>query len=134
MSQENIDFISENVYANFQSGNIAGLMDVIADDVAWNHHGPRDQVPFSGNWNGKAGAGEQLQAFVGDTETEKFDLQGIYAGGDKVIALIQEGCRVKSTGNSYETLVAHIWTVRDGMIVQFDELYDSCAVAAAYKA
>jgi len=109
-------------------------MEVIADDVAWIYHGPRDQVPISGNWVGKAGAGEQLQKFVGDTETEKFDMQGIYAGGDKVIALIREACKVKSTGNSYETLVAHIRTVRDGMIVQFDELYDSCAVAAAYRA
>ena len=134
MSQENIDFISEHVYANFAAGNIEGLMAVIADDVAWNHHGPRDQVPFSGSYSGKAGAGEQLSAFVGSTETEKFDLQGMYAGGDKVIALIQEGCKVNATGKSYETLVAHIWTVQEGKIVQFDELYDSCAVAEAFKA
>ena len=134
MSQENIDFITNNVYANFQSGNIAGLMDVLADDVAWNHHGPRDQVPFSGTYSGKVGAGEQLQTFVGSTETEKFDLQGLFAGGDKVIALIQEGCKVVQTGKSYETLVAHIWTVQDGKVVQFDELYDSCAVAEAFKA
>jgi len=134
MSQENIDFITNNVYANFQSGNIAGLMDVLADDVAWNHHGPRDQVPFSGTYSGKVGAGEQLQTFVGSTEMEKFDLQGLFAGGDKVIALIQEGCKVVQTGKSYETLVAHIWTVQDGKVVQFDELYDSCAVAEAFKA
>ena len=49
-------------------------------------------------------------------------------------ALIQEGCKVKATGKSYESLVAQIWTVRDGKIVQFDELYDSCAVAAAHQA
>jgi ketosteroid isomerase-like protein len=134
MSKENIDFISQNVYANFQSGNIAGLLEVLSDDVAWNHHGPREQLPFSGSYSGNEGAAEQLQAFVGGTETEKFDLQGMYAGGDKVIALIQEGCRVNETGKSYETLVAHIWTVQDGMIVQFDELYDSCAVAEAYRA
>jgi ketosteroid isomerase-like protein len=133
MSQENIKFITEHVYANFQSGNIGGLMAVIAEDVIWNHHGPRDQVPFSGSWQGKAGAGEQLQAFVGSTETEKFELLGMFAGDDRVIALIQEGCKVKATGKSYETLVAHIWTVRDGMIVQFDELYDSATVAAACR-
>ncbi len=133
MSQENIDFIAENVYANFQSGNIDGVMAVIADDVEWNHHGPRDQVPFSGSYRGKAGAGEQLSTFVGSTETEKFDVQGMYADADKVFVLIQEGCKVKATGKSYEILVAHIWTLRDGEIVQFDELYDSCAVAAACK-
>ena len=134
MSQENIDFITRNIYANFAEGNIDGVMAVIAEDVVWNHHGPREQVPFSGSYRGKSGAGEQLGTFVGSTETEKFDLQGMYAGDDKVIALIQEGCKVNETGKSYETLVAHIWTVQDGLIVQFDELYDSCAVAEAFVA
>ena len=132
MSQENIDFVTENVYANFAAGNVEGLMAVIADDVVWNHHGPREQVPFSGNYRGKAGAGEQLGAFMGSTATEKFDLQGLYAGGDKVIALIQEGCKVNATGKSYDILVVHVWTVQGGLIVQFDEVYDSCAVAEAF--
>jgi ketosteroid isomerase-like protein len=134
MSQENIDFVSQNIYANFQTGNIEGVMAVIADDVAWNHHGPRDQVPFAGIWEGKAGAGEMLQTFVGGTEPVKFDVQGVFANGDKVIFLIDEACKVKETGKTYNTLVAQIWTVQDGKIVQFDELYDSCAVAEAYKA
>ena len=134
MSNDNIQFIAENVYGNFQSGNIAGLMAVIDDNVAWNHHGPREQVPFSGNWVGKTGAAEQLQAFAGGTETEKFEIQGMFAADDRVTVLIQEGCKVKSTGKSYDILVAHIWTVDKGKIVQFDELYDSCAVAEAYRA
>ena len=69
MSQENIDFIAKNVYDNFQSGNIAGLMEVLADDVVWNYHGPREQIPYAGAYSGKAGAGEQLQNFVGATDT-----------------------------------------------------------------
>lgn len=134
MSQENIDFVSENIYANIQSGNFEGVMAVIADDVAWNHHGPREQVPFSGNWTGKAGAGEMLQIFGGSTETVKFDIQGVFAAGEKVVFLIDEACKVTATGKTYSTLVAQIWTINDGKIVQFDELYDSCAVAAAFKA
>jgi ketosteroid isomerase-like protein len=134
MSQQNIDFVARNIYANFQSGNIAGVMDVLADDVVWNYHGPRQQIPFAGEYSGKAGAGEQLQNFVGATDTEKFDLLGMHTGGERVIALIQEGCRVKETGKSYDVLVAHIWTVRDGKIVQFDELSDTWAVAGACQA
>ena len=134
MNQENIDFVSENIYANFQSGNIEGVMAVIADDVVWNHHGPREQIPFSGNWQGKAGAGEMLQTFAGDTETVKFDVQSVFSAGDKVVFLIDEACTVKATGKTYNTLVAQIWTVNGGKVVQFDELYDSCAVAAAYVA
>ena len=134
MSQENIELITQNIYANFQSGNIDGVMAVLSDDVVWNHHGPKDQVPFSGFYQGKAGAGEQLGAFVSSTETEKFDVQGMFADANKVFVLIQEGCKVNATGKSYECLVAHIWTVEDGLVVQFDELYDSALVAGAFAA
>ncbi len=134
MSQQNIDFVTQNVYANFQAGNIAGVMDALADDVVWNYHGPREQIPYAGEYDGKAGAGEQLQNFVGATDTEKFELLGMHAGGDRVIALIQEGCKVKQTGKDYDVLVAHIWTVHEGKIVRFDELSDTCAVAAACQA
>jgi ketosteroid isomerase-like protein len=122
MSQENIDFVAQNIYANFQSGNIAGVMDALSDDVVWHYHGPREQIPYAGAYSGKAGAGEQLQTFVGATDT------------DRVIALIQEGCKVKETGKGYDVLVAHIWTVQGGKIVQFDELSDTCAVAGACQA
>ena len=30
--------------------------------------------------------------------------------------------------------IAHIWTVREGKIVRFDELSDTCVVAAACQA
>jgi ketosteroid isomerase-like protein len=120
MSQENIDFVAQNIYANFQSGNIAGVMDALSDDVVWHYHGPREQIPYAGAYSGKAGAGEQLRTFVGAT--------------DRVIALIQEGCKVKETGKGYDVLVAHIWTVQGGKIVQFDELSDTCAVAGACQA
>ena len=134
MSQENIDFVAQNIYANFQSGNIAGVMDALSDDVVWHYHGPREQIPYAGAYSGKAGAGEQLQTFVGATDTEKFELLGMHAGGDRVIALIQEGCKVKETGKGYDVLVAHIWTVQGGKLVQFDELSDTCAVAGACQA
>ena len=51
-----------------------------------------------------------------------------------MIALIQEACKVKETGKDYDVLVAHIWTVHEGKIVRFDELSDTCAVAAACQA
>jgi ketosteroid isomerase-like protein len=134
MSQDNIDFVTENIYGNFQAGNIEGVLAVVSEDARWTHHGPRDQVPFSGSYQGRDGAAQQLGTFAGDTETTKFDVQGVFAADDRVIFLIQEACTVKETGKGYDVLVAHIWTVKDGQIVGFDELYDSAAVASAYQA
>lgn len=133
MSQENIDFISQHIYANIQTGNLEGVMAALADNVVWNHHGPREQIPFSGHWEDKRGAGQMLQTFAEVTEPVNFDVKGVVASGDQVIFLIDEGCKVRTTGKSYSTFVAQIWTIQNGKIVQFDELYDSYAVAEAFR-
>ncbi len=41
--------------------------------------------------------------------------------------------RVKATGRSYETEWAHVFTLREGKIVEFREFADSAAVAEAFR-
>lgn len=132
MSQDNVKWVQENIYANFESGNVDGLMAALSDDITWTHHGPRDQIPFAGVWEGKAGVGEFLQTFIGGTEPVFVDIKGIVASGDTVVVLGRESYKVKATGKAYETDIAHIWKIAGGKAVQFDELYDSAAIAAAY--
>ena len=61
MSTNNIEFIQNNVYANFETGNIPALMAVLDENISWIHHGPRELIPFAGEWQGVEGAGQMLQ-------------------------------------------------------------------------
>ena len=134
MSAANISFIQTNIYANFETGNIEGVMSVFDDNIKFTHHGPRALIPFAGKWEGKAGAGQMLQTFVATTEPVYVEVNNIMGQGDTVIVLAKESYKVKATGKTYESQVAHIWKVANNKVVQFDELYDSAAIAEAFRA
>ena len=134
MSTNNIEFIQNNVYANFETGNIPALMEVLDENISWVHHGSRELIPFAGEWQGVEGAGQMLQTFAETVEPVFMNVKDIVASGDKVVVQINESYKVKATGKAYVTEVVHIWTVQEGKVTRFDELYDSAAIAEAFAA
>jgi ketosteroid isomerase-like protein len=50
-----------------------------------------------------------------------------------VLALGDERMRVKATGRTYETEWAHVFTVREGKVMEFCEYADTAAVAEAFR-
>jgi|TARA_B110000444_G_scaffold251771_1_gene280108 haloalkane dehalogenase len=126
------EFVQNNIYANFEAGNIEGVLANFHPDIKFTHHGPRDQIPFAGEWNGIEGAGQMLLTFAETVEPVFVNVKDITASGNKVIVSINESYKVKATGKVYVTDVAHIWTIEGETVVQFDELYDSAAIANAF--
>jgi ketosteroid isomerase-like protein len=134
MSTNNVEFVQNNIYANFETGNIPAILATFDEGITWTHHGPRELIPFAGEWQGITGAGQMLQTFAETVEPVFMNVIDIVASGDKVVVQINESYRVKATGKAYTTEVVHIWTIRDGKVMQFDELYDSAAIAEAFAA
>jgi len=62
-----------------------------------------------------------------------FEPKEFIANDEKVVALGNYEWKVKSTGRTFGSDFAHIFTVRDGKIVRFQEITDSAAAAAAYE-
>jgi len=133
MSQDIVELIQTEVYGNFEAGNFEGVVNAFADNIRYHHQGPSASIPFAGVWEGKAAVAEMLQTFGSTTEPVFVEIKAFVAQGDRVVVLSRESYRVRATGKSYETEVAHIWTVQDGKVVACDELYDSAAVAAAFS-
>lgn len=55
------------------------------------------------------------------------------ANGEEVVVLGHEVLRVESTGRVIKFNWAHVWTVRDGQIVNLREYYDTSATLAALQ-
>jgi ketosteroid isomerase-like protein len=109
-------------------------MAVLDENISWIHHGPRELIPFAGEWQGVEGAGQMLQTFAETVEPVFMNVKDIVASGDKVVVQINESYKVKATDKAYVTEVVHIWTVQEGKVTRFDELYDSAAIAEAFAA
>ena len=132
MSEQDNTAIVLQAYNNFKTGNIQGLLDLCSDEIEWKL--PEiENVPFAGTRTTRAGVGEFFALVGANQEPLRFEPREIVAQGDRVVSLGYYQWRIKATGREFECDFAHVFTIRDGQIVAFQEYTDTAAVAAAYQ-
>ncbi len=57
----------------------------------------------------------------------------IFAKGDKVATFGRYAATVPGTGRSFDSQVAHLFTIRGGKVTKFVDVVDSAAMDAAYQ-
>ena len=126
--QENTQVVQQ-AYQYFKSGNIEGVLSLMADDVDWRLPAV-ENMPHSGQRKGL----EQVAEFFADVQDAKlFDPNDFIAQGDRVVALGHYIWQVKPTNRQYESDFVHIFTVRGGKITGFDEYFDTTPATIAYQ-
>ncbi|WP_158592350.1 nuclear transport factor 2 family protein [Noviherbaspirillum sedimenti] len=129
-SQQNKEMILRE-YQLFQAGDIEGLLQFFADDVEWVGV-PTEFMPFSGHYHGKQEVRQFFAEMGNAQEAEQFEPQEAIAEGDKVVVTGQSRWIVKATGQSYDNPWVHIFTIRDGKIVRFQQFNDTAAGRDAF--
>jgi uncharacterized protein len=113
--------VVEDAYQAFGKGDIAAVLDLLADDVEWSS--PRT-IPHGGQFHGKAEVGGFFQAIGANWKALPLDVEAVAEiGGGQVLGLLRaNGTRTDGTRQSYGA--AHIFTVRAGKITRFREYVD----------
>lgn len=132
MNEQKNTEIVQNAYQAFGEGNIENLLSYFAEDINW--RGPHfDGSPFKPEYRGHADVAAMF-ATLDDKETiSRFEPREFIAQGDKVVVLGNLASTIKETGRDYETEWVHVFTVRDGLITNFWELFDTAVVAKAFQ-
>ena len=131
MSEQNVAVVQQ-VYNNFKAGNIQALLDMLPDNVTW--HVPEiEGVPFAGKRTGRDAVRDFFVGVEANQETLEFEPREFIAQGDKVVSLGHYRWRVKTTGREFSSDFAHVFTVRDGKFVSFQEYTDTASAARAYQ-
>ena len=132
MSQQNIGVVQSG-YAAFGRGDIPGLLSMLDASVEWRTPGASDR-PTAGTRRGPAEVGDFFRALNELIEFEQFEPQSFLADGDRVVVLGVDRFKVKGgSGKSLAEAWCHVFTVRDGKIVAFQEYIDTAALAAELK-
>ena len=131
MSEQNKSVVNQ-AYSNFKTGNINALLDLMADEVNWTLP-EMEGVPFAGTRTGRASVGEFFESVNSTQESLSFEPRELIAEGDKVVALGSYQWRVKSNSREFGGDFAHVFTIRDGKIVAFNEYMDTAACRDAYQ-
>ena len=66
-------------------------------------------------------------------EIQRFEPESFVSEGDRVVVLGNETTRFKATGKVLDMRWAHVFTVRNGKVVAFEEYKDTSALMAELR-
>lgn len=124
--------IAQKGYECFGSGDIAGLLDLCADDIKWTIP-VVENAAFSGSRTGKPAVGEFFSLLGAAEDFSEFTPKEFIAEGDKVVVLGHSTATIKETGKIFSGDWVHIFTITDGKITNFLEHFDNAAANRAYQ-
>ncbi len=126
----NIETI-EKLYVDLGARDYEGVMSYLADDIVWivaDNSPLADRSPYHGPAEMRSGVFERLRAGF---DKLVFDVDEIFecGGGEKVVALGYYFLRFHGQVEERKAQVAHIWTMREGRAVKFQQYLDTLQVA-----
>jgi len=129
-TQENKQ-LAINGYQMFLKGDIQGVLDMCAEDVEWTS-ADLPSVPFAGAFHGKAGVMDFFDKLAGNVEFLDYQPQSFIADDDKVAVSVVSTVRVRATGATYDDIWVHIFTMKNGKTVRFEQFHNTAAAIAAF--
>ena len=116
--------------ARIGAGDIAGAVEMHADDIIVDFPGPPDALPWAGRWQG-AKAAEWYAALGGALDIRQIEQKFCIAEGDKVVLIGDEVSASRKSGKEYTAGWCFLFTVRDGKIAAWQGFEDTHAIMSA---
>jgi ketosteroid isomerase-like protein len=106
----------QKVYEAFGRGDVPAILDVVAEDAAWEHWDDNTAqtagVPWYDARTGPAGAAEFFDS-LSMMEIHDFQVQNLMEGGNQITATIKLEFTVKATGERVKDEEIHLWSFDD---------------------
>ena len=128
MTDANVETLRRG-YDALNRGDLSEVMDVIADDIAWD---PGELAPdgMQGS-RGRAGFEEFVRGWMEAFEDFRVEPYGIEERGPHLIAQVRQSGRGRASGAPIEIEIVHVWTVDDGQAVRLQSFRDRRAALDA---
>jgi ketosteroid isomerase-like protein len=131
-SNDNIKTI-QSVYEAFGRGDVATILDALADDVDWASDAIDTSVPWYGVKLGKAQVADFFGAFGSSMDVDEFNPVSYAANDTEVHTLVKLRSRAKTTGVASEMYLHHYFRFADGLITYYRGSEDSAQTVAALR-
>lgn len=123
--------VIESHYAAGERGDLPGMMADFATDIVWTEAAG---FPLAGTYVGADSVRDNVFiALAKDWDGWAVAIDELAVDGETVVGLGTYTGTNKSTGKSLSTRVAHVWRVRDGKAVKFEQITDTAEVLDAMR-
>jgi len=129
--QENINLIQQ-IYGDFKSGNIQGLLAKLDPNISWELP-EMANVPFGGKRDGREAVADFFALVGTSQEALRFEPIDFVAQGDRVVSLGTYEWRVLENGRTFTANFAHVFTIQNGAVIDFVEFTDTAQAERAYQ-
>jgi ketosteroid isomerase-like protein len=132
MSEAQNVALVQQAYAAFSRGDLDGLLGLLDPQVSWLTPGPPD-FPTAGMRHGVNAVRDFFGILLNTLEITNFEPKDFLAQGDTVVVLGTSLERVKASGTAVNFRWVHVFTIRNGRIVAFEEPADVSALVDAFR-
>ncbi|MBT2508658.1 nuclear transport factor 2 family protein [Streptomyces sp. ISL-98] len=132
MSQPNVDVV-RRFFQLFEEGRLEDIESLLSEDFEWIYHGPKS-LPWAGTYRGVTGFREFFTVVRGLIEVQECDAYDYLDAGDRVVVLGVSRTRILANDARYEAQWMNVFTVHDGLITRYLDLYDTASVVEALNA
>ena len=129
--QQNIDVV-RRAYGAFGRGDLDGLLALLDPQVTWRTPGPPD-LPTAGLRHGVEAVRDFFGILLNTFDITNFEPRDFLAQGDKVVVLGTSLEGVKATGKAIDFRWVHVFTLKNGRIVAFEEPADVSALVDEFR-
>jgi ketosteroid isomerase-like protein len=133
MSQRNTETV-QAIYEAFGRGDVPGILEHLADDIAWDQDGDSWGLPWYEPRQGRAEVPGFFDALLGNVVLTRFEPTSFLSNDSQVAVVLDVALEVKSSGRAVAEQEIHLWTFGpDGKVVRFAHVIDRHAQVAAFR-
>lgn len=125
-TRENVRIV-QRAYEAFARRELRTILGLLHEDVAI-HQSP--ELPWGGDYVGHAEAAAFFGKLVHNV-TSTVTVERFVDAGEHVVAIGRTRGTANATGKSFDVPVAHVWTIRDGLVVRIEYHIDHPTMQAA---
>jgi uncharacterized protein len=118
MSEQNVEVV-RRVSEAFARGDLDTVFALVSPEIEWDFS-HADTWLEEQSYQGYAAIMEFFSVWVGEWDDYHFELEEVIDAGDRVVAIVRDEGRAKSSGVKLERRHAEIWTLRGGRVVKIE--------------
>ncbi len=106
-------------------GDMGGMLDFLDPQLEWR---APESVPWGGTFHGREGFREFVGKLLDQPVEFRREMLEYLDAGNRIVVLLRQMGRRKGSDTEYDVPEVHIWTIRDGKIVDFEGSFDTATV------
>lgn len=120
MGTPNVETLREG-YEALNRGDLSIVLGLLHPEIEWHEPAPS---PEAGTHTGRESFERFLRSWLDTFDEFRVDPERVVEKGDRLIAVVRQTGRGRSSGVAIEARLAHVWTISDGLAVRWESVAD----------